>query len=198
MTFAELGEEFVRLILTPDLLIREFRAAIPPHGLEAVETVEGYAVEYSAAIVSVMARRNGVTRIHPQPALHGYRFHFTVAFRLTLTVNILQAVPLPMPNLKETFEMIGTIPLTLEAQAYQPLELFIAYQELREEQIELSTEKAQWHDFAKRFGGLEEKARKKIVERVNSILAANEPRRRVDLLGMINKAVCERTSPEQP
>lgn len=175
----------MRLVLTTDLLTREFMAAIPPGGLEAVETVDGFTVEYRAEVLNVTAKRNGITRLHPLPSLHGYRFHFTASFRLSLVVNILQ-------GLKETFEISGLIPLTLEAQAYRPLELYIAYEKLKEDQIQLATEKGQWHDLARRFGGLEDKVRRKVAERVNAILAGNEQRRSVNLLDMIGRAVAER------
>lgn len=186
MTFAELGEEFMRLVLTTELLTEEFRAAIPPGGLEAVETVEGFTVEYRAHLTNVSTKRNGITRLHPQPALHGYRFHFTATVALSLTINILQ-------GLKETFDMVGVIPITLEAQAYRPLELYVAYEKLKEEQIELTIVKGQWHDLARRFGGLESKARRKIAERVNTILAGNQAQRSVNLLDMISRAVAERS-----
>lgn len=188
MTFGELGEEFMRLVLTTDLLTREFMAAIPPGGLDAVETVDGFTVEYRAEIQNVTARRNGITRLHPLPALHGYRFHLSVSFKLSLVVNILQ-------GLKETFEISGLFPLTLEAQVYRPLELYVAYEKLKEDQIQLATEKGQWHDLARRFGGLEDKVRRKVAERVNAILAGNERQRSVNLLGMILSAVAERSSP---
>lgn len=175
----------MRLVLTSDLLVQEFRAAIPPGGLEAVETVDGFTVEYRAQLTNVSVKRNSITRLHPQPALHGYRFHFTATFALSLTINILQ-------GLKETFDMVGIIPITLEAQAYRPLQLFVAYEKLKEEQIELSIEKGQWHDLARRFGGLEDKARRKIADRVNSILSGNERQRTVDLLEMIGRAVADR------
>lgn len=187
MSFAELGEEFMRSVLTIDLLSREFMAAIPPGGLEATETVDGFEVEYRAHVLKLGAKRNAVTRLHPQPAVHGYRFHFTAAFKLALSINILG-------GLRENFEMAGTIPVTLEAQVYKPLQLYVAYEKLREDQIELTTEKGQWHNLAQRFGGLEEKVRRKVAERVNSILAGNEKQRSVDLLAMITRAVAERTT----
>lgn len=189
MTFAELGEEFMRTILTTDLLAREFMASIPPGGLDAVEAVDGFTVEYHAEVVNVIAKRNGITRLHPHPALHGYRFHFTASFRLLLTINILQ-------GLRETFEINGLIPLTLEAQVYRPLELYVAYEKLKEDQIELATEKGQWHNLAQRFGGLDGKVRRKVAERVNSILAGNERQRTVNLLEMISRAVAGRAAPK--
>jgi hypothetical protein len=134
LTFGELGEEFVRLVLTTDLLTREFMAAIPRGGLEAVETVDGFSVEYRGELLNITAKRNGITRLHPQPALHGYRFHFLASFRLSLTVNIIG-------GLKEQFQLTGSIPVTLEAQAYRPLELYVAYEKVRPELIDLQIEK---------------------------------------------------------
>lgn len=187
MSFAELGEEFMRSVLTSDLLRREFIASIPPGGLDAVETIDGFEVEYRGEILSVGVRRNGVTRLHPQPALHGYRFHFSAGFRVALTVKI-------APGLRESFELHGTLPLTLEAQAYRPLEIFVSFESLREDLIELRVEKGQWHDLALRFGKLEDKVRRKVAERVNAILAGNESQRSVNLLEMVQGALAARAS----
>lgn len=185
LSFAELGEEFMRTVLTTDLLVAEFMGAIPAGGLEASETVNGFVVDYSARVLNVTAKRNKITRLHPQPAVHGLRFHFNASFQLRLNIAILG-------GLRENFEISGSIPIMLEAQVYQPLELYIAYEKLKEEQIELATEKGQWHDLAHRFGGLEDKVRKKIVERVNSLLHENEAYRRINLLQMIEAALVER------
>lgn len=185
LTFGELGEEFVRLVLTTDLLTREFMAAIPPGGLEAVETVDGFDVEYRGELLNITAKRHGITRLHPRPALHGYRFHFLASFRLSLTVNIIG-------GLKEQFELSGTIPVTLEAQAYRPLDLYIAYEKVRPELIELQIEKVQWHNLSQRFGGLDDKVRRKVADRVNSILAGNEAQRSINLLDLIGRAVADR------
>lgn len=194
LNFSEIGERFLGHILTPELLRRELIASIPPDGLKAVETVAGYSVQYDAVVGEVRVVRQEMRRFYP-PALQGYRFRFSIAFQLRLKVNILQGLPLPPAlGLNEAFSVNGLIPLVLEAQVHEPLTLLIHYQPLSADQIELSTEKAQWHDLAMRFGGLEQKIRQQVVRRVNTMLEDNIKVRTIDLYGLAESALAARGS----
>lgn len=192
LTFADFGERLFQRVLQPELLVRELYAAIPPDGLEAIEQVDGYTVAYRAAITQVNATREEVRAVENPALLRAYRFRFTVAFKLNLKVDILQGAPIPMPDLHEVFDVSGLVPLALETQIREPLVLFVDYEPLREEQLVMSTEKGQWHDLAMRFGKLEEKVRRKIVERVNAMLADSEAQRRIDIGTMVDAVLKDR------
>ena len=195
LSFADIGERFLGHILTPELLRRELLASIPPNGLKAVETVAGYSVHYDAVITEVQVQRQDVRGYLPAAALKGYRFRFSIAFRLGLTVDILQVIPLPAGiGLNESFSVNGLIPLVLEAEVHDPLTLFIAYQPLKPDQVQISTEKAQWHNLAMHFGGLENKVRQQVVRRVNTMLDDNIKVRTIDLYGLAESALAQRGS----
>ena len=197
--FAEVGERFLGGILTPELLKRELLASIPPNGLKATEKVEGYSVEYDAVIRQVSVQRQDIVHAQPAPMLMGYRFNFSISFLLKLKVNILQVLPLPsMLNLNEAFSIDGHIPLVLEAQVHDPLTLLIGYQPLRAEQVEISTEKSQWHSLAMIFGGLEDKVRQQVVRRVNTMLDDNREVRTIDLHALAQSALESRASARTP
>lgn len=196
LSLADVGERFLGHILTPDLLRRELLASIPPDGLKAVETVQGYSVSYAAVITDVKVVRQDIRGYLPAAAIQGYRFRFQIAFRLNLSVNVLQVLPLPLPELNESFSVNGLIPLVLEAEVREPLTLFIAYQPLKAEQVEISTEKGQWHNLAMHFGGLEDKVRQQVVRRVNTMLDDNIKVRTIDLFGLAESALAQRGSSE--
>lgn len=192
LSFAEIGERFLGHVLTTDLLRRELLASIPPGGLSAVETVQGFAVQYDATISSVDVVRQDMRGYYPAAVLKGYRFRFRIAFRLNLSVNVLQVIPLPGIGLNESFSVNGTIPLVLEAQVHEPLTLYIDYRPLQAKEVEISTEKAQWHNLAMHFGGLEQKVREQVVRRVNTMLEDNLGVRTIDLLGIAEAALAQR------
>lgn len=192
LTFADFGERLFQRVLQPELLIQELYAAIPPDGLEAVEEVDGYTVAYRAGITQVNATREEVRTTEEPARIQAFRFRFTIAFKLNLKVDILQGSPIPMPDLHEVFDVSGLVPLTLETQIREPLSLYVDYEPLREEQLVLSTEKGQWHDLALRFGKLEVKVRRKIVERVNSMLLDAEPQRRIDIGTLVEGVLMDR------
>lgn len=193
LAFADIGERFLGHILTPELLQRELLASIPPNGLKAVETVQGYSVKYDAEITEVKVIRQDMRSLYPA-GLKGFRFRFVITFQLRLSVNVLQAIPLPGLGLNESFSVSGRIPLILEAQVHEPLTLLIGYQPLAANQVEIITEKGQWHDLAMRFGGLEDKIRNQVVKRVNTMLEENKNVRTIDLLGLAESALAQRAS----
>lgn len=192
--FSDIGERFLGHILTPDLLRRELLASIPPDGLKAVETVSGYTVKYDAVVNQVEALRQDIRGFLPAAALKGYRFRFKIGFKLNLSVNVLQAIPLPGLDLTESFSVDGLIPLVLEAEIHDPLTLFIAYEPLKKDEVQIITEKGQWHDLAMRFGGLEQKVRSQVVRRVNTMLEDNLKVRTIDLFALVQKALDARAS----
>lgn len=194
LSFADIGERFLGYILTTDLLRRELLASIPPGGLSAVETVQGYSVKYEASITDVQVQRQEMRGYYPAAALKGYRFRFRIAFKLQLSVNVLQAIPLPGLGLNESFSVNGLIPLVLEAQVHEPLTLYIDYRPLQAREVVINTEKGQWHDLAMRFGGLEQKVREQVVRRVNTMLEDNLRVRTIDLLGIAQGALAQRGS----
>ena len=194
VSFSEIGERFLGHILTPELLRRELLASIPPDGLKATETVAGYSVKYDAVVHDVTVVRQDIRGYLPTAAIKGYRFRFKIGFKLNLSVNVLQVIPLPGLDLTESFSVDGLTPLVLEAEIHDPRTLCIGYEPLKRDQVEIITEKGQWHDLAMRFGGLEDKVRAQVVRRVNTMLEDNINVRTVDLFALVQRALDARAS----